>query len=375
MKYSIKLDWRIWSIILVFISLVSLYIRYSIMTEKFFFDSINLLSMIRLGGLFDGSFGVAARFFSFLNFFDIETLFGWSVYTSVIFFGINLWLICDIKYIEFRRFIFILLSIFLWYLFVAGITKEILQGLFYFAIYLICIKNDFFKRNTYRVVLGTIILLTSAIFFRGYYILTAFFSIVVFIAFMIIKKLRVQRGQVLLIYSALILAALILFLAISKIAFPAEYTRIINLRSESYRYLMDNTDTFIGNLYDNSSSDLIIYTINYCINYFRILLPFELLFIGKVYYFPFLIYQLMFSYYWYKKLQLVHDLNDKQLVSLVFISSFLIVAAMMEPDFGSWARHQCVILPLAVCCYIVSDNIPKLEKIDVVEYKGSHKYE
>ena len=177
----IKLDLKAWMVILVIITITSLIIRYSLMNEKFFLDSMRLIYISEKRSFSEnGSFGVAAQFFSWVNIFDIESLLGWSVYVSLVYFCINLWIVERMKTVSVVPFIFIILNLFLWYLFSVGITKEILQGVFYLCIYGVCINRQI-TSNHIKVVIGAMILLFSSLVFRSYYIMTAFFTVTIYL--------------------------------------------------------------------------------------------------------------------------------------------------------------------------------------------------
>lgn len=190
-----------WGVILFLQTLLALWIRYSLMTEKFFGDSLGILSIMQSGYFYEGSFDMAARFFYIIDFFDIDTLLGWSVYIMALFFFINLYILKDIREVSVKNFFLLTLSSFLWYLFAAGITKEVVQTLFYLAIYIICVKNKIVKRSFWRVLFGVFVLILCAMSFRDYYILMAFFSLMVYGIFKLILISRLKRyNSVLLLF-------------------------------------------------------------------------------------------------------------------------------------------------------------------------------
>lgn len=339
MKYKVILNNASWIVILFIMTLSSLFVRYIFFTEKFFVDSTNLLNIEQngyLGYFEENSFGAAAKFFYYINLFNVNTLFEWSLYLSIIYFFINFFILHDIKEISLLKFFFLLLSVFLWYLFGNGITKEILQENFFLMIYFICIKDNKINNNLLKIFAGVIFLIISAFCFREYYILIAFFSLIVYF-----NLTYFNTKNIVFFFPLACLISLCSFLYIVQFIFPEQYEMIINLRDGRYSYLMDHTDSFIGNIFTNANMSLSIYLINYILNFIRLLIPIELVIIGKFYYFPYIIYQLLFSYYYFRALNNLKILNNNQILSFVFITSFLIVSAMMEPDFGSWIRHQC----------------------------------
>lgn len=353
MKYKIILDKKIWGLLLILISIMSISIRYIFLTDKFFFDSLSLLSIEKnfslTGSVESGAFGVTAMLFSYINFFDFKSLFEWSVFITIIFGIINFILLRKIYIIELKNFIVILIGLFLWYLFAAGITKEVIQTLFYFFIYFFIVNNSIFKSIYSKVIIGIIILWISSICFREYYILTAFFSGIVYLIYYFIRKKHIEGLKGYVFSMIVFLIVLVIFLNIAEVISFEEYSMIINLRSGTYQYLMEaGTDSFIDNIIEGDG--IYIYVLNYIINYFRLLLPIELLFGGKIYYISFVIYQIAFTCYYIKNICNLTKIDNEKFICMIFLTSFIMVAAMMEPDFGSWLRHQsaCYMLFLSI---------------------------
>ena len=344
MHYKIALNKKTWCVILIVIILISLVIRSMFFTEKMLGTSTDLLPFARYGNVSgvvdDDTSYEALSLFYYINFFDINSVNGWSVYMSIVFFFINILLLKDIRKIQLNKFLIILTSLVLWYLFSAGLTKEIIQTLFYFSIYyLINITNGFLKNKLWlKILLGSTILYISSIIFRPYYIIVALYTIVVYIIALCLRKKQLKSMTYIILLLGISFISIALFLMLASSIMPLEYDMIINLRTRYAIALMETTDSFIGNLINGDN--LVIYMLNYIINYFRLLFPVELLLIGKIYYLPFIIYEICFAYYYIKSIVNLNKINNIKFVSLIFITSFLIVSTMMEPDFGSWVRHQ-----------------------------------
>ena len=340
MNYNVIFNNKVWALILILISVAAITVRYTLFTEKFFVDSTLLMQMEQSNMLDDGSFGSAALFFKYINFLQIDSLLGWSIYVSCIFFFINFALVRKIRCISFFKFVFVLVCLFLWYLFADGITKEVLQTIFFLIIYWIILNKFYFKKNIIKVLLGAFVLLISALLFREYYVLVSFFTIIIYMMTIIVKKRKIKSIYLFFCICTGVLIFLGIFMSAVSILRPTEYELIVSLRNVKYAYLMDNTDTFIKNLVDGDT--VFIFIINYAINYIRLLLPVELIFIGKLYYIPFVLYQISFTYYYFKAFNRLNRLDDREFLCLIFLTSFIIVSAIMEPDFGSWTRHQSV---------------------------------
>ena len=343
MKYKIILDKKIWLLLLFSINIMAIIIRYMFLTDKFFNDSLDIISIERSMDLINltesGSFIFAAKIFYYINFFEIDNLLEWSIYISIIFFLIKYSIFKNIKKIEVLNFFILLIGIFLWYLFAVGITKEIIQTVFYLMMYFFINNDNIFKFAKRKIFVCIIILGISAIVFREYYILIAFFSLIIYLINIFVRKRQLNGISNYIYMMVLFLFYLYIFLILISYVFPFQYERIINLRVEEYKYLLDmGTNSFIDNII--LGNNIYIYILNYIINYFRLLIPIELIFIGKIYYIPYIIYQCMFTYIYIKNICNLNNINDKKFVSIIFLTSFIFVSVIIEPDFGSWIRHQ-----------------------------------
>lgn len=351
MIYRVRLNKKVWLCIILIISLISLAIRYTIFTEKFFVDSLMMLSMERnlnITGrlpLEDGSYQSAAIFFYYINFFDLDSFMQWSVYISIIFFFINFYLVKDIKLIELKKFLLLITGLLLWYLFSAGITKEVIQSLFFITVYML-ICSDKIKYKWIKFLIGIIIIYFSSILFRKYFILMAIFAIYIYIISTVLKKKNLSPKYYYIWMNIFSMILVTFFLFIISVILPEEYSFIMVLRTDYYyTQLMEaGTDSLITALVPGES--LFIYMVNYIITYFRLLIPIELLFNIKIQYIPFVVYQLSFTYYYIKNISMMNIIDDKKFIALVFFTSYILISAIMEPDFGSWVRHQTAMYSL-----------------------------
>lgn len=83
-----------------------------------------------------------------------------------------------------------------------------------------------------------------------------------------------------------------------------------------------------------------IFVQNYLVNAVRIMVPLELLTKG-VKYIPFIIYQIFVTYNIFK---MSSKLNDRNIMWLVTVISFMMVSIIFEPDFGSFIRHESTLI-------------------------------
>ena len=87
------------------------------------------------------------------------------------------------------------------------------------------------------------------------------------------------------------------------------------------------------------SNNLLTYTLNYFINLVRVLFPIELIVKG-IKYMPFVIFQVYLSVNILKKLKNIKYRNKTMKILMSIIVSYILVANLYEPDFGSFIRHE-----------------------------------
>ena len=208
------------------------------------------------------------------------------------------------------------------------------------------ICSDKIKYKWIKFLIGIIIIYFSSILFREYFILMAVFAIYIYIISTILKKknLSPKYYYIWMIIFSMILVTFFLF--IISVILPEEYSFIMVLRTDYYyTQLMEaGTDSLITALVPGES--LFIYMVNYIITYFRLLIPIELLFNIKIQYIPFVVYQLSVTYYYIKNISMMNIIDDKKFIALVFLTAYILISAIMEPDFGSWVRHQTAMYSL-----------------------------
>lgn len=348
MEKYIILNKKIWFIIIIIISLISVFLKI-LAIDKFEFDSKNILDIEKSFRMVDnisisGSFESAGLIYYFINIFNLNSIEEWAIYISILFIFINFKIVENIKIIKVKNFLFLLISLFLWYIIAAGITKEVIQSIYFIIIYII-IKHKRITRN-YKCLFSVVLLCISAILFREYYVLVAFFTLIMYIIYINLRKKVYSKKKMYIISQLYIFFVIGIFLFIISYIFPEEYERIIYLRSLGYAYLEEvGTDSLIKNLIDGDN--IYIYIINYIINYIRILIPIDLVIIGKLYYIPFIIYQIILVYFYIKNISIIKVLDDNKFLSITIMTAFFMVSAFMEPDYGSWIRHQ------TACYYLI----------------------
>lgn len=314
-------------------------------TQKFsFFDSDSMN-----GGDAGGN---AIVIFRLINFFKINTYEGWEIYISIIWnlilFGILLGLR---KKLDWKQFVFIALSIIVLNIFDFTLAKEPIQMLYFIAIYYVLCLNKKSTKLKYIATLGIIVF--SAITFRVYYFLIIMFMILVQVLFniFILKKEQVKIKDI-IIMLIIIVGFYFVFLNIIKVVMPTEYNELIRVRTRSSTAASDMRNIFKG-------TNLIFFSFDYLIMLIRMLFPVELLRLG-VKYIPYVIYQVIITYFVIKSIINIRNNGKLKNIALYLYIGFLFASATFEPDFGSWVRHEAVLFPIMLVLADINEN--KLEK-------------
>jgi hypothetical protein len=219
-------------------------------------------------------------------------------------------------------------------------SKEPLAFIISFLLVLLCGSK---KGNFFAVIL---ILLYSP-FFRLYWLIVLGLSSVVYLLFKSRFKL-----------TAALAFQIIVALVVSQLAYSTIDTYLSDARTEvnEIRQSDEESKTLIENIIPNSSA--VTDVINSLFNWVRLMLPFYLLTVSSVKYIPFILFELSnlalfihIARYLLKNSVFVENLLGaifyrKLLIATSWIFSYSFVQGFFEPDFGSFARHQVVLLPM-----------------------------
>ena len=197
-----------------------------------------------------------------------------------------------------------------------------------------------------NILIFTIFIIES-IYFRVYYLIIG--SLFIFLSYSgrIKPTSNKKKSLVRIIFSTIIFMVIESY--ILSIISKENYNSLILARERVNIFRIHDLDatSIINNVFPNSN--IIYFFINTIINILRILFPIELLF-KSVNYLPFVIYQTYITYTLaiYAKKNIINNKNKvlkKDNIDSMFyiIISFLTVASIFEPDFGSLARHESVL--------------------------------
>lgn len=321
--------------------------QFTVLPDKYFYDSGRILAMVLNPNTFlswGGSYKVAADFFRAINLLHFDTLMEWSFFVAVVGNFILFFMLSRMNPPDGKQFFFLICSIALLNLYVFNISKDIIQFLFFFVLYLILLSP--IQKSGVKVFLCVCTLLLASIFFKSYYMLIAGFGLLIYLIFRTMRK-KHTLFEVL----AVLLICIAAFLIIAQIVVPNMYLKLVNARSVNDNRVNDpDAVTIINNLIGGSGVG--IYFLNLIINIFRIMFPVELLTKGIIYT-PFIVYQIMVTTYIISLLLRLRNIQEKrQFIALCLFLGYTIASATFEPDFGSWVRHESSTFPLLILCIL-----------------------
>ena len=292
--------------------------------------------------------GNAIVIFKLINFFKLSSYTSWEIYISAIWNMILLALLVGLKKkIDIKQLVFISLSIMVLNIFDFTLAKEPIQMLYFILMYLVLCSMNISEKTRYLCIIG--VLLLSAFTFRAYYLLIIMFMVLIKILFkfFIFNKEKVTFKNIMYLLLSIV-GFYFVFLNIVKIAMPSEYSELIRVRIRSSSAASDMKNIFM-------SSNLLIFSFDYVLMLIRMLCPVELLRLG-VKYIPYVIYQLVITYYIIKGMRNIRNNGKIKNLALYLYIGFLLASATFEPDFGSWVRHETVAFPIMLIIADIKRN-------------------
>ena len=253
----------------------------------------------------------------------------WNFFVLLIIFNLK-------KYYSLLEMLFILASISVLNVFDFCLAKEPIQMLYFILMYLILISK---KSQIFKFVGSILVFLLSALTYRNYYILMAGFMIYIYILYKVIthNEKPVKLRKTLFIFLAIYFCYFFV-LNVAKFVVSDAFNELIRVRLRTSTAASDMRALFM-------SENLVLFTFDYVIMIFRMLIPIELLRLGPKY-FIYVLYQVMISFIMFKTLKNVKNISSDRRIALFVYFAFLLGSATFEPDFGSWIRHEAVLFPI-----------------------------
>lgn len=312
------------------------FMQFKILPNKYFYDSKRILALSNgLTDVTDKAYSFAANFFKSINLFGFKTLSQWAYFLAFISIILIIFVLAKNQKISLKNFIFVIASVGLLNIYVFNISKDIIQFLFFYLIFIV-LSNEIIS-NQKKLFLSCLILLMEGIVFRVYYLIMAMLMVTIY--FIYEKKIKNKKNNKRTIKKILLIALILFFMEIFVVQLVStnNYNSIINARyiTNINRESSPDSVTIINDLLGRNAN-FIKFILNYLINFVRMLFPIELITKG-IKYIPFIFYQLFITFTMFKTST---KLNDKNIMWLITFVSFIMISVIFEPDFGSFIRHE-----------------------------------
>ena len=347
---SIEKSFIIPIVVIIISILVQLFVV-PILPDKYFFDSIDILSIVNgtPNRHFDGSYLFAGNFFSFINILHLTTFRQWSFLLTVLGLLLLTFSIKEKSKIKIRNLVLLIATTFFLNVYIFRIGKDFIQWIFWIIISFSILD----KNNKRRIIITALMFVLEYLFFKQYYIAIYFgYVLIKQLLGKATKKNRIKYNKIAVTFLVVIFAMLVLVQFLS----PSMYYRITHVRQMTNYNRIDsaNAVTIITDLFD--SKNVVIYIVNFIINFLRILFPLELVIKG-FFYVPFVVFQIYLMHSIFNSVRnnsIKADIATRNLFSM-FVA-FLLVSSIFEPDFGSLIRHEISCSPIFVTLLFMTSN-------------------
>lgn len=347
-------------------------INHLFLPDKYFFDSWRMIDMLTSGekakSAWEG-YKQTVEIHKYFNIFNFSTLLEFSIFYGIVMTIIVILIVHRVKEMDKMQVLFTLMATGILNIYVFTINKEMIQILYFLAIFIIIslpINNNIIK------LLGCAgVFYIESLRFRSYYIIMAALTVGLFFIFTWLKKRKIRVVHIAISVIVCFIMVFIFFYASSFIA-PKDYNRALSTRDEVTNTI-DNQDEEGGGAASairnpiEVNGNLGTFMIDYVINTVRMVIPIELI-IKSPGYFPFFVYQILILIYIFRTLKNISNLDKKVVVALSCFIAYVLGSAVFEPDFGSWARHEATTFP--VLQFLVYDS--KKEEEIIIDYETAN---
>lgn len=351
MKKAINKNLLYLIIIVIFETIFLKTIMYSVLPDKYFYDSNHIFAVMNGSLITDKGYSFAADIFNSLNFFHLNSIQQWGYVISAVYINVLIIFLIYKRKVSLFQSLFIIASTGLLNFYVFCLSKDIIQFTYFLFVYLII---NFKKLNNFsKLILSCLIFIHEALNFRIYYAIMALLMISLYYIYLFFIKNKSLNKK-----SAFKIIILILFVFFAEVFLFQlisidNYQSILNARNvvNSQRSNDIAANTIILDLLGKNNNYL-IFVCNYIINLFRLMFPLELLTKGLL---PsiFIIFQL---YITYNLLKICKRINSNNILLVILVFSFLLVSVIFEPDFGSFTRHESALLLFLIDISIINEK-------------------
>ena len=304
-----------------------------------------------LDELSEGNIGQGDNVFTFFKVIRLicfnlpDDFYSFEVAITILFGFIMVLILTKSKpYIDLTEASFIALVVIVNSVYCFSLGKEAFQMVYFIALFL-CLKSEYMLPKKKLLISITIILISVATF-RTYYALIVVFMISILLCtqFVLTYTQYMNWKRITLLF-VLISFTYFIMMAVLMVVNGGLYVRF----KDSLLYASDATsssNTYIENIIVPYLGDNIIgLWLEYIIVVIRLSMPLELISLG-IKYWPFILYQVLMTYYAVKGIATIRENSSTKNIALLIYIAFLFASASFEVDYGAWIRHCAVTFPI-----------------------------
>ena len=328
--------------VLAFVIIETIFLKifmYDILPAKYFFDALHILGVMNGTAYTDTAYTYTANIFNGINILGFDNIQQWGFFVAIVFMPILISIIAKKKDYNSWQYLFIIASFTLLDVYVLGLSKDIIQFIYFFAIYLILSSKKI--GNIKKIIFSCAVLLYEAVNFRVYYAIMAMLIISIYAIYeLFIKNKSLNKKQ----FIKIICLSLCVFFGevfIVQIISTANYNAILHARSGVNMWRTNDTaaNTIINDVL-GLNTNYFKFMGNYLINTIRLMFPVELFVKGPIQ-IAFCMYQIFITI---NIIGSCKKMNESNCLWIITVISFFMVSIIFEPDFGSFVRHESALI-------------------------------
>lgn len=345
--FTRKFIYAIWGVLI----LIAKYLRYTVLKQTLVDNSIGhtFIRMMKYETLqFDlfesfsqttDSSQNAALIYKVLNVLGLETYVQFEILISLVGNIVFILLLTKVvDKIDDLQFLYLSILIIALNIFDFCLSKEPIQ-IFLFLV-LACIIWKYSEKETKCVLLLTIYIIFMSVTFRTYFLLMLPFAAYVLLVYKwYLKSRNLCRTTIAMVVGAGIIYMLLLMVT-SQIS-PSIFTELIRVRNRVVPAKTRILQVISG------ADNVFLHTLNYLVVVLRLLFPIELVHLG-IQYSLYFVAQLVITLVYLKAIISAEESDTICNFAVVIYTSFLLMSAVHEIEFGSWVRHEVAIVPILV---------------------------
>ena len=176
-------------LVLTFVVMLAAKLLTMMLPAKYFYDNNRIVGMVNEDmrvKAWAGSYIVAANFFKAINIFGFTSISQWSWFLGMLLTVIVFFMVLRLPEPDMVQAIFLLACIGLLNIYVFNIGKDVIQFLFFMAVYLVLLMP--IESSTMKIAFAAVILYFESKVFRSYYVLIAALVLAIYCILTVFRK-------------------------------------------------------------------------------------------------------------------------------------------------------------------------------------------